>query len=76
MYEVSVKNPECEFVVGTVKTHKEAMKLISKALKNRKITPFYYRTWSEDNGKTETVDYGSHIEFFYIKKVEEIHNNV
>lgn len=76
MYEVSVKNPECEFVVGMVKTHKEAMKLISRVLKNRKITPFYYRIWSEDNGKTEKVDYGSHTEFFFIKKVEEIHNNV
>lgn len=71
MYEVSVKNPECEFVVGTVKNHKEAMKLISRVLKNRKITPFYYRTWSEDNGKTEKVDYGSHTEFFCIKKIEE-----
>lgn len=71
MYKVSVKNPECEFIVGTVKSHKEAMKLISRVLKNRKIVPFIYRTWSEDNGKTEKVDYGSHTEFFYIKKVEE-----
>ncbi len=71
MYEVRVENPEVEFVVSTVETKKDAMALISRCLKNRGISPIYYRSWSIDDGKTTKVDYGSHTEFFCIKKVEE-----
>ncbi len=67
MYEVRVKNPEVEFVISTVETHKNAMTLISRCLKNRGITPLYYRIWSTDD-KITKVDYGSHTEYFYITK--------
>lgn len=70
MYEVRVENPEVEFVVSIVETKEDAMSLISRCLKNRGIAPIYYRSWDTDDGKTK-VDYGSHTEFFCIKKVEE-----
>ncbi len=71
MYEVKVKNPETEFVISTVETRKDAMALISRSLKNRGITPLYYRSWSTDDGKTIKIDYGSHTEFFILKKIKE-----
>ncbi len=71
MYEVRVKNPEVEFVISTVETKKDAMALISRCLKNRGVAPLCYCAWSTDDGKTTKVDYGSHTEFFCIKKVEE-----
>ncbi len=71
MYEVRVKNHEVEFVIGTVKTHEDAMALISRCLKNRGVSLPYYRTWSKDIGKITTVDYGNHTEFFYVEMLNE-----
>ncbi len=71
MYEVRVKNPEVEFVVSIVKIRKDAMALISRNLKNCGVTPPYYRSWSKDDGKTINIDYGSHSDFFILKKIKE-----
>lgn len=54
--------------IGKGRTHEEAWAIIVDMLKNRGITSPFFRTWSTDGGKTETVDYGNHTEYFYIIK--------
>lgn len=73
MYMVSIKNKNFkrESQVGTAGSHEDAIKLIGQELKRRNIVPHIYRTYSIDGGLTETVDYGSHTEFFQITENQE-----
>lgn len=53
-------------VVGNASTIEEAMKQISKYLKERNFKSYYIRYWMKRDGET-VFDFGSHVEFFILK---------
>ena len=55
------------FLIGIYETHAGAWTGMCKDLDGKAIKPYYYRTWKNDN--VETVDFGSHSEFYYITEI-------
>lgn len=56
-------------VLTTPQTFEEAVRDISKFLKDHSYTSYYMRTWRADEDDCQLVfDVGSHTEFFYLYK--------
>lgn len=45
-----------------------SFQVINQYLKDINYKSYYFNMWHKDDGKTTVVDYGSHVNFFYIKE--------
>ena len=54
-------------ILGKFNTDKEARAAMVADLQEKRIQPYYYRSWKVDS-VTECIDYGSHYNFYYIRK--------
>lgn len=60
------RTPETSKELKAVETEKEAFEIVSKDIEKNKFESYYLRCWSYEG--VTTIDYGSHVNFYYIKQ--------
>lgn len=55
-------------IADDIQTQEETNRIIMEHLDSRQSKTYYLRFWTKDN--VTTIDYGSHINFYYIIKKE------
>lgn len=55
--------------IGDFATEHEANKFISKYIASMNFKSYYWRMWMQNEFRV--VDFGSHINFFFVKEVKE-----
>lgn len=63
------KNCDGIYCIGVFSSDTAARAKMVEILNSEEIKPYYYRSWYDENGKI-TIDYGSHLDFFYIEAVK------
>ena len=70
-YRVTFQNSKGqEREIGIAETNEDIFKIINKFLDDHNFKSYYTRVW-EENGRL-CYDVGSHTEFFYSQKIEEV----
>ena len=70
-YELYFKNIYSgdKSLIGTYLSEQDARTMMVKEITKKGFKPYYYRMWEQEENET-MVDFGSHSQFYIIKKVK------